>query len=86
MNKAKAVSIIVILTIIGNIFLTITAPFLAGIAQTTNATLATSSNMSNYVGTSEFLLASPWVLYLFFNFICLIVIVLVLKAPVRSNA
>lgn len=80
MNKFKAVVILIVIGILGNLFLTVGIPFVADVAITTNQTLATSSNMSNYAGTSEFLLAAPWVMYLLFNMIVLAVLVLTLRA------
>lgn len=87
MNKAKALIIIIAMAIMGNLFLLVGVPFLAGITTTVNATLAASSNMTNYPGTSNFLLSTPWILYVLFNVVCLIIVVLVLKAkPSTSGA
>lgn len=79
MGKAKAIIVLIILVTIGMLFNLVTVPFLHEMAVSTNATLAASTNMTNYPGTSEMLLATPWVLYLAYPFIGLICVVLILK-------
>lgn len=79
MSKAKAIVVLIVLVTIGMIMNLVTVPFLHEMAVSTNATLATSTNMTNYPGTSEMLLATPWLLYLAYPFIGLICVVLILK-------
>lgn len=49
--------------------------------NTSNTTMAATSNMSNYPGTSDFLVASPWVLY----FIAPVIGIIVIVAYLRFN-
>jgi len=53
--------------------------FLADTTVSVNQELAATSNMAAYPGTSDFLLASPWVLYIAPAVIGIITIVVVLK-------
>lgn len=65
MDKFKAVAGIIISVGLIETLLSFTIPnILVPFVNTANTTMAATSNMSNYPGTSEFMVASPWVLYL----------------------
>ena len=80
MNKIKILIGIVGLVIFVNLFLLITVPFLADITVSTNLSLNATSNMSQYPGTSGFLLATPWILYFIPNVIGIIAVIVVLRS------
>ena len=79
MSKMGTLAWIIGLVIIVNLLLLITVPFLADIAVSTNATLNASTNMSQYPGTSGFLLATPWILYFIPNVAGIIAVIVVLR-------
>lgn len=79
MNKEKAILVIVVGVIIAYIAVIVVVPWLADITVSVNTTLAGAHNMSQYPGTSEFLLASPWILYPMPAVLGLIAVVIVLK-------
>ena len=79
MGKLGTLAWIIGLVIIVNLLLLITVPFLADIAVSTNATLNASTNMSQYPGTSGFLLATPWILYFIPNVAGIIAVIVVLR-------
>jgi len=79
MTKFKAIALL-ILGIGGcYVVLAIFIKFLADQTVSTNATLAASSNMAAYPGTSGFLLSTPWVLYFVPAIIGIIWLVVILK-------
>lgn len=63
MSKLGSVGWIVGVVIVCYLLLLVFMPFLSDTATTANATMAATSNMSNYPGTSEGILAAPWVLW-----------------------
>lgn len=63
MNKYRTVIGIIAAMIVVELILLVTQPIVVDLANTANATMAASSNMSNYPGTSDFMVASPWILY-----------------------
>jgi len=79
MEKIKTIGVIFILVGIVNLLLLITIPFLSDITVSTNLTLNATSNMSQYPGTSGFLLATPWILYFIPNVAGIIAIIIVLR-------
>jgi len=79
MSKAKSIALLVAGITICYIMLALFIKFLADTALTTNATLAAGSNMTNYPGTSGFLLSTPWVLYFVPAIIGIIWLVVILK-------
>ena len=81
MNKLLAIGITIGIVVILNLIMLIVVPFLADIAATSNATMAATSNMSNYPGASEVLLAAPWWLYVALNALGIVSIVVILRAP-----
>lgn len=79
MSKFKQVVWVIIGVSIVYIMLAIFINFLADITVSVNADLAAAHNMSQYEGTSGFLLATPWILYIAPAVIGIIVIVVLLK-------
>ncbi len=79
MNKLGGVAIIVF--VVGVLYLLLMAvfPVLTDVVNTANTSMAASSNMSNYPGTTEALLASPWFLWFVPGCIGMIAIVIHLK-------
>jgi len=80
-NKLLSIGIVITIVVILNLIMLIVVPFLSDIAVSVNATMAASSNMSNYPGASEVLLAAPWWLYVAVNALGVVVIVGILRAP-----
>ena len=79
MSKMGTLAWIIGLVVIVNLLLLITVPFLADITVSTNATLTATSNMSQYPGTSGFLLASPWILMFIPTVAGVIAVIVVLR-------
>ena len=63
MSKLGSVAWIVGGVIIAYLLLTLFVPILTDTASTANTTMAATSDMSNYPGTSEVVISAPWVLY-----------------------
>lgn len=80
MNKMGAVLLTVVVVCVAYFLVIVAVPFLAETINSANTTMAASSNMSNYPGTSEFMLSVPWLMYFVPGVIGIIVIVLILKA------
>ncbi len=80
MNKYVLVFCLVAAVIGCYLFLTPLMPVIVGLASTANTSMAASSNMSNYPGTSEGLIVAPWLLYFVPAILVVIVIVITLKA------
>lgn len=79
MNKYGAVVIVVAVTIILYLFMLIAIPLLSDMASTANTTMATSSNLSNYPGAAEGMLAAPlWMMFVPGG-ICVAVVVGILR-------
>lgn len=81
MNKIGQVTIVVVVVGILYLLLLAVMPVLTGVAATANATMAATSNMSNYPGASEGLIAAPWVLWFVPGAIGMIAVVVILKQP-----
>lgn len=81
MNKLGTVTIIVGVVIIAYLFLLVVMPVMVDAVSTANTTMAATSNMSNYPGTQEATLATPWVLFFVPGVIGMIAIVITLKRP-----
>jgi len=81
MNKLGAVLIIIGLLVAVNLFLLAGMPVIREMVSTANETITASSNLSNYPGTQETLVATPWILYFVPNCIGIAVIVVILKRP-----
>ena len=63
MNKLGAVLLVIIVVSIVYMFMIILMPFLTEIVSTANTTMAATSNMSNYPGSGELLVSTPWILW-----------------------
>lgn len=63
MNKVGGVITVVFLVSITYLFLLVIMPILNTFAASANATMAGTSNMSNYPGTGEAIIALPWALF-----------------------
>ena len=79
MSKAKSIALLVAGITICYIVLAIFIKFVADTALTTNATLHAGSNMTQYPGTSGFLLSTPWLLYFVPAIIGIVWLVIILK-------
>lgn len=62
-GKLVSVAWIVGGVIIAYLLLTLFMPILVDTSSTANVTMAATSNMSNYPGTTETIISVPWVLY-----------------------
>lgn len=63
------------------ILMLVVMPFMTDLASSVNTTMAASSNLTNYPGSAEGVLAAPWVLWFIPASIGMIGIVVVLKQP-----
>lgn len=79
MNKYGYVAMVVGITIISYLIMLIVIPFLNDVASTANTTMAASSNLSNYPGAAEGILAAPLWLMFVPGGICLAAIVHILR-------
>ena len=81
MKKMGYIAITVGFTIIVYLLLLITIPILVDFATTANTTMAASSNMTNYPGTSGALMSAPWVLWFVPGALCIVVVIAILRQP-----
>jgi len=80
MDKFKLVLGVILTISIVEVMLSFIIPnVMVPFANTANMTMATSVNMTNYPGTSETLVAAPWLLYFAPPVIGIIVIVAALR-------
>lgn len=79
MGKFKAVMWVIIGVGIVYVMLAIFINFLADITVTVNQALDVAHNMTQYEGTSGFLLAAPWILYIAPAVLGIILIIGILK-------
>ena len=79
MNKFMSVVIVVVVVIAAYLFLLVALPVLTDAVSTANTTMAASSNMSNYPGTQEFTLATPWIMFFLPGALGIGAIVVILK-------
>lgn len=79
MSKVKQVAWVIIGVSLVYVMLAIFIKFIADTTVSVNQELAAAHNMSQYQGTSDFLLASPWILYIAPAVIGIIAIVVILK-------
>ena len=84
MNKFGAVAKVCVAVFLVYLIMLVVIPWLADITLTVNSTLNATSNMSNYPGTSEFLLSIPWILFFVPGVIGMAAIVIILRLPPRS--
>ena len=81
MGKIGSVVIVVVIVIAAYLLLLVTVPILTDSVSTANITMHATSNMTNYPGTAEAVLAAPWVLFFVPGVIGLIAVVIILKRP-----
>lgn len=62
-NKYGQVAFVCVVVFITYLMMLVVIPWMADITLAVNTTLNATSNMSNYPGTSEFLVAIPWILW-----------------------
>ncbi len=79
MNKIGAIAITIGVVIMAYLLILVVMPFLADAAASANVTMNATSNMSNYPGTSGFILAIPWILYYVPGVLGMILIVGILR-------
>jgi len=63
-NKLGTVIVIVIFVAISYAVITLFMPTISDFANTANASMAATSNMTDYPGTSDAMVFAPWALYL----------------------
>jgi len=79
MNKIGQVIAVVVLVIAAYLLLIVVMPVLSDITTSTNTTMQASSNMSNYPGTAEAVVAAPWALFFVPAVIGMAAVILILK-------
>lgn len=85
MSKTRAIAYVIFGVSLSYIPLGVFIKFLADTSVSVNADLAAGSNMSNYPGTSGFLLNIPWILYFAPVIIGIVLIVIILKRRAISG-
>ena len=80
MQKLVWIAIVVALVSACYLIMLITMPLVSDLAATANSTMNATSNMSLYPGTSEALMASPWILWFIPGAIGIGVIIVILKS------
>lgn len=81
---SKFGTILLILVMFGILMLmasVVVPDILVPMANTANATIASTSNMSNYPGTSAALVSTPWTVYIALPVVALVAIIVVLRGP-----
>lgn len=81
MSKTRAIAYVVMGITMVYLMLAVFIKFLSDTTVSVNAELAAAHNMSNYPGTSGFLLSTPWILYFAPALLGIILIVVILKRP-----
>lgn len=81
MNKIGQVVIVVGIIFVVYLLMLVTMPILADSVSTANITMHATSNMSNYPGTAETVIATPWVLWFVPGVIGMVAIVTILRKP-----
>lgn len=81
MSKIGQVMIVVGAVIGLYLVLLIVMPILSDMASTANTTIAATSNITNYPGTTSFLLSTPWILFFAPGTIGMIAIIIILRQP-----
>ena len=79
MNKIGQVILVIVAVIALYLIMLVVMPLVSDMAITANATMDTSSNLSNYPGAAEGVMAAPWVLWFVPGCIGMILIVVILK-------
>lgn len=81
MNKVGAIAITIGVVIICYLILLVVMPWLSDITLSVNATLNASHNMTQYPGTSGFLLSTPLILFFVPGTIGIVVVIMILRQP-----
>jgi len=81
MHKLLSVGITIGAVIMIYLVMLIVVPFLADTTVSVNATMAAGSNMTNYPGTSSFMLSIPWILWFVPGACGIVIVVGILRAP-----
>ncbi len=81
MNKIGHVIIVTLIVGAAMLLLLTFMPVVTEMANTANTTMSATSNMSNYPGTGEFMVAAPWLLFFVPPTIGMVVVVIILKRP-----
>ena len=81
MNKIFQVIIVASMVIAVYLLMLVAMPIVVDMSLTANSTMNASVNMSQFPGTSEAVVASPWVLWFVPGVIGMIVVVIILKRP-----
>ena len=81
MNKIGAIAIVIGLVIFTYLFLIVTMPLLTNIVSSANMTMAATSNMSSYPGTSAAIVSVPWIIFFIPGVIGMFLIIMILKRP-----
>lgn len=81
MSKFGSIALIVGFVIAAYLLLMAVMPVITDAASTANTTMSASSNMSNYPGTLEGVLAAPWMLWFAPGVIGMAAIIIKLKMP-----
>lgn len=79
MDKLRDVFFVIVGVVLLYLILFLIMPVFVDVAATTNTTLNATSNMSMYPGTSNTVIAFPWILYFVPIGIGLFLIVIVLR-------
>ncbi len=80
MNKILWIGVTVAAVVIVYLIMLVVMPLVADFAATANTTIDASSNMSNYPGTSGFLLSIPWIMWFVPGTGGIIVVIAILKS------
>lgn len=86
MSKAKQVILVIAGVVMLYIIVSVFIVFLSDTSVSVNAELAATTNLSNYSGLSEFLLASPWIMYVAPAVVGIIAIIGILKGEAIAEA
>ena len=81
MDKIGAVIVVVVIMVVVYILMLVTMPVVVDIVAVANATATAEHDMTNYPGSSEFLVSTPWILWFVPGTIGMIAIVIILKRP-----
>ena len=81
MGKYLTVAVIIGMVIIAYLLLMVFETVIVDAVSTANTTMAATSNMSNYPGTQEGMLAIPWILWFVPGVGGIIAVVFTLRAP-----
>ena len=81
MNKLGKIVVVTIAVFILYLLMLVVMPFFSDMASTANTTMAASSNLTNYPGGAEGVLAAPLILWFVPGAIGMVVVVIILRQP-----